>query len=150
MTNEVRGRASSRLPGVRAQGRGMVRGYPEYYEELYREYGNPLWAWKALLAVRKAELPVPDWVMQYLARSGESLVNAGSQSEVARALGFSRRRLDYKSRDTQDNRLYARQIFEMLGRMYPTWSEYRKHKTIAGDLDGSWTIERVKSLLSRD
>ena len=143
MTNEVRGRSSSRLPGVGAQGRGMVRGYPKFFEELYREYGNPIWAWKALLAVHKAGLPMPDWLTEYLVQSAENVVNAQTKRGIPQALGFSSKRHDYKSSRIQDDRLHAKQMFEQLHRMYPDWSDYKRHKTIAAEF--GWPIDRVKN-----
>lgn len=41
------------------------------FQVSYRDTGNPLWVWKAVLACGSAKSALPDWVMSYLVRAAE-------------------------------------------------------------------------------
>lgn len=51
----------------------QFRQHLRHLEEEFKEEKNPLSAWQALLVAREHRKPVPEWVLQYLAKSAEWL-----------------------------------------------------------------------------
>ena len=84
----------SRLKEI-GRGKGKVVHLIEHLEEEFREEGNPLAAWEALLISRKAEIPIPEWVNVYFEGSARRLFekppkgNNPAPAHILASLGMS-------------------------------------------------------------
>ena len=56
-----------------------MSGPVEEYEVLYRETGNPLFAWEALECCPRDE-PLPTWILDYLLGAARALIALGKPS----------------------------------------------------------------------
>jgi hypothetical protein len=70
----------------------------ELDHRLYEETGNPMWAWFALASVLDDDLPLPEWLRDYLELSALRLLRSAGESSPAApdrvlvSLAFRRRR----------------------------------------------------------
>ena len=59
------------------------------FEDIFNQAGNPLSAWDAFILARKWELPIPEWVYNYLEKSADRLLRTkNTPADVLWALGF--------------------------------------------------------------
>ena len=74
-----------------------IRLHPVYLDVLERHYkrtDNPLYAWKAIQAAHELNLALPEWVLTYIKKSADQLLDIPGglrdklQAAIAEALGL--------------------------------------------------------------